>query len=609
MSRIKQYIATSGVFLVLLFSGCTDYLEHTPAAETSETNVFGTYVDFQAFQDQMYELIVDYLNFGLTSSFNLSDEVYRVDNFSGVARFAVGDYWYVWNANSISNFFGGSSNKGDNLWKSSWKGIRIANMCLENMDLLVQASSEEKELIKGQAYFFRAFFHWDMIRYWGGLPYVTQVFDPTDDMRLTQPGTNRRPTFQETVEMLVADLDSAAVYLPEDWDNTTPGGNISNASQSGMRGRATKGAAMALKAKALLYAASPLMNKETTGQAVYDIDLCKAAAEAAAGVIELANKGVYGLIPFDQYKTNFVTVNVQGQALWNKEWIWGKTRPWRVNRDAMWNTLGALHSNSRWNDKDDNMEAPTQNFVDLYEMASGLPIDDPESGYDPMNPWANRDPRFYQTILTDGTVWASNGTKIETHLNGLDYGNRGSHTGYMCQKYWVKNRNIKFDRNQAGYAILPPIMRLPDIYLVYAEAVNEAYGPNTAPVFDGGKTGITAVEAINIIRRRVGSAEFGQLADVNPKFTASKELFRERIRNERAIELCFEGHRFDDLRRWYVARELKYRRLEGLEFDKEHTYFNRVHLIDKVFEEKHYWLPLNRNDVTLYEGFNQNPGW
>ena len=419
----------------LLFFSCESYLDQAPGAETDESDVFTTYIDFQGYQDQVYNEIVDYFNFRVSTSPNNDDLNYR-EKDNQVYEFQIGNYWWIHKPDNPNDRFchlTGISNKGNGIWIASWKGIRIVNMCLEKFPLLADATKEEKELILGQAYFFRAFFHWEIIRHWGGVPYVDKVFAPSDDMRLVWEGTNRRPYFQEVVEKLVADYDSAAKYLPVNWDYTEIGKDVTTPSQSPLRGRATKGAALAFKAKALLWAASPLMNKEAKGTATYDIDLCKRAAEAANEVIEIADAGEYALLPWSRVSELFYTTN--GQSLLNEENIFSIAKPWRVNKDAMWNVIGSLHSNNRWNGKNDGLESPTQNMVDMFEMSNGLPIDNSGSGYNEEDPWVNRDPRMYISILLDGTVWATNGTKIETFKGGLDYGERGSRSGYLCRKF------------------------------------------------------------------------------------------------------------------------------------------------------------------------------
>jgi hypothetical protein len=158
------------------------------------------------------------------------------------------------------------------------------------------------------------------------------------------------------------------------------------------------------------------------------------------------------------------------------------------------------------------------------------------------------------------------------------------------------------------------------MYLNFAEAVNEVYGPTSAPSW---ADGLTAVEAVNIIRRRVKlptnedvtlptelmTYSNESLPDVRDIYLASKETFRERIRNERSVELAFEGHRFCDLRRWYVAHLPQHKVRYSASFDKAHTFYREDVLFEGPFEEKHYWFPFRKDDIYQYQGFTQNPGW
>ncbi|MCG8699381.1 MAG: RagB/SusD family nutrient uptake outer membrane protein, partial [Bacteroidales bacterium] len=296
---------------VFMLASCEDYLQPPTEAETTKSDAFTTYVDFQGFEDQLYGLLVDYINITMGSSPNTDDFNYSEDGY-GVYDFAIGNYWYIYNSpqnlNNRRNHWTGKSNKGKGIWLAAWQGIRIANMALENMELLVEATPEERELLLGQAYFFRAFYHWEIIRSWGGVPYVTKVFGSSDDMNLTWENTGRRPHFQEVIEPLVSDLDSAAKYLPVDWSKTAVGADVTSDTESQMHGRATKGAAYGIKAKALLFAASPLMNKEHKGTTTYDLDLCKRSAEAANEVIALVDEQqVYELLPWTEYNRLFYT--------------------------------------------------------------------------------------------------------------------------------------------------------------------------------------------------------------------------------------------------------------------------------------------------------------
>lgn len=584
------------IVLGLLFLGtwsCEEYLDKVEASDLTAEDVFGTYTHFQGFEDQMYQLIVPYNNFYNNTSYNYGDHV--IANASGMPSYQwdVGNYW-AWNSISRSVFVDGD----EGIWAGGWRGIRIANICIANIDYLKEATDEQRDLILGQAYFLRAYFHWEIIRAFGGMPYIDTVLQPADDMKFP------RPTYQEASAKVVKDLDRAAELLPADWDETETG----SARIGSNRGRATKGAALGLKAKALLYAASPLMNNESTGSGfVYNQELLEAAAEAAHEFLKLVDAGYYHLEPLETYTDNFYTLD--GTVVYGPEIIWSRVHLPNKNGFQGYKNqgIGRLFMGGRLGTVQ-NCEAPTENLIELFEMkATGLPIDDPASGYDPANPWQGRDTRFDEFILTDGTRWVKSLPEtdpqayMQLYNGGQDRGSQGSLSGYMVKKFWPYGVNA-IDQDWGLFWFRTPILRLTEIYLIYAEAVNEVYGPTTAPSFNG-ETGLTAVEAVNIIRNRV------EMPDTDSKFTADKLAFRERIRVERAVELCFEGQRWHDIRRWHIGHLPENKELYGNNFDADHTNFSKTWLMDRVFDEKHYWLPLPVDQVTLYKEYNQNPGW
>jgi hypothetical protein len=273
---------------------------------------------------------------------------------------------------------------------------------------------------------------------------------------------------------------------------------------------------------------------------------------------------------------------------------------------------------------------PTANYVNNYGMKNGLPITnatqaDAASGYDPQFPWRNRDPRFYNDIVYDGVkmVQGSLPANVDAkyryanlHTDGTSRDERvGSRTGYLLFKFTPITSN-KFDQ---GYSygqnlnIKVPYMRLADIYLMYAEAVTAGYGSATGkdPAYSK-----TAVDAINTIRDRAG------VGHVAAKFLGSPDEFMKEVRRERSVELSFEGHRFNDLRRWLQLIELPYTLKTAIEFDragpldaskdpKENRVVNLRErtILQRPFTEKHYWFPLKRADVNMYPEFKQNPGW
>ncbi len=252
--------------------------------------------------------------------------------------------------------------------------------------------------------------------------------------------------------------------------------------------------------------------------------------------------------------------------------------------------------------------SPSQNIVDLFETTNGLAIGD-DAEYNPQDPYVERDPRFYHSILFNRERWTS-GTDLylELYNGGRDRVSGDmkhySYTGYLARKFWGKNIDL-WSGKQA-----PPThsiyFRYADILLQYAEAANELGGPN---YMIPGAT-MTSVQALNKVRERV------KMPDVNNIYLTNKDTFRERIKNERAVELYLEGKRFFDLSRWGDAHKLKYKALYGVDFTKDDgkpTGYaisrTTVPVFTLTFEQKHYKWPIPTDDATMFVEFKQNPGW
>ena len=241
-------------------------------------------------------------------------------------------------------------------------------------------------------------------------------------------------------------------------------------------------------------------------------------------------------------------------------------------------------------------------------MANGLPLEDPLSGYDPNDPWSNREPRFYKDIIIDGdqlVADAASGIDQYAQLfnSGRDrVGSQGSQTGYFYKKFSPIGCN-QWDRGYDNFQAYVPFMRLADVYLMYAEAVLQGYGTPSSSVSGS----ITAEKAVNIIRNRA------QLPDLGSSYTATKDIFMEAIIRERAVEFAFEGQRFNDLRRWNLSGETKYREKTAIDFDrgsdgKPTNIVERV-VVTRAFDKKNNWLPIQTKFTQLYKDFPQNPGW
>jgi len=576
------------VGIILSLQSCEDYLEKTPESDITEEEIFSTYESFQGFVDVMYGLLVDFNSHALTTGSENGDHTIAFQGWASARKYATGNYWEFldrMHSNYWTTEDGVSLESGSGIWIDGYKGIRIANIALKNLEML-NATQEQINLIKGQAHFFRAYFHWEIIVRWGGIPYVDFVISASDDMNLA------RLNFQETAEKVIADMDIAAGLLPDDWDQTLVGG----ARLGFNTGRATKGAALATKAKALLYCGSPLMVADAGGGYVYDQNYMERAAAAAWEVIKLADAGVYKLLPFDQIQRNFATMD--GTIVWSDEWVWGKLRTSSGSGEQL-NRHGRLYTPGRFGGND-IVETAVQNLVDAFDMKdTGLPYDDPASNYEETEPWSNRDPRFREFILVDGDLAGfAPTTKLTLFEGGADKGNVGILSSYIVRKYWPRGAN-SIDQLWGQYSYATPHIRLADVYLMYAEAVNEAFGPfGSAP----GAT-LTAAEAVNIVRAR------SQMPPVHSKFTGNKDEFRKRIWNERSVELCFEGARWNDTRRWYVAHLPEYKVQYDLVFDEGHTTFRREVRFNRTFEQRHYWMPFPRSQTLMYPEWPQNPGW
>jgi hypothetical protein len=604
MNTIIKNILTVAIFAALSAS-CTDYLDKAPESNITEKEVFGNFNSFQGWVEEMYVCMANYhqnLSGNYFHTFNMTDMMTSVPLW-----WDDGNYWtqrFLYNPYANLTPDGGVMSKF--VWPLAWYAIRKANLGLENIDLL-QGTQEEKDLIKGQCLYFRAFYHLELMQFWGGLPYIDKPLSVSEAIALP------RLTYAETAARAAEDFEAAARLLLENWAKT----NTLVASTDAVR--VTKIHALAYKGKDLLYAASPMMNESSTGVNAYDAELCRQAAEAFAEVIEICEQpgSKYHLVEnFEDWPSILAVISA------NMVQRPGNTEV--IQNQQVYESYFHIYTTSRacnpvqWGFGNDKVEAPTHNYVKYYHMANGLPTDDPESGYDPNLPWANREPRFYNDIVYDGARMLANGVGHEdlefarldnrgVLRNGVG-GIAGSVTGYLYKKFNPITCNW-YDGNVGNFQAYEPRLRLADVYLMYAEAVFYGYGENAEAKAPNGK--YTAHEAIERIRSRA------QLPPLPAKYYASGNTplynFMETLIRERAVELAFEGFRWFDLRRWNLAGELKYRQKTGLQFDVDASgkpYNVREELLGtRVYEKKHNWVPFQPQFTRIHEGFPQNPGW
>ena len=641
---LKLFCALS---LTCGFASCTDYLDKTPDSTVNADEAFKNFTNFQGFVEEVYNCIPNKESNFWCCSFNWGeDEILNtgLGDSHETAHFDLGDYryWYsdpqsFLHSNGLSST---STDKFSHSLEHAWYCIRKCNLGLENLEKMTNCTQEEKNIIKGQLLFFRAWWHEELMEFYGGMPYVDTVLDGSQ--ALTLP----RLSFQECATKCAEDFRAAADLLPNNWDKTTIGKKTLGKNDL----RITKVCALGYLGKVLLWAASPLNNlgakvgASKNGDTYrYNVEFAAKAADALAEAISQVNSGstpyalaeykyenIYDHVASEDSKTNFSDIfRTTGkgwkqpgstEAILRAPYIgangsnWNFTKNWGIKINEIVQHDALIHQ-------------PTANYVNYYGMANGLPLDDPESGFDPTHPFKGRDPRFYHDIVFDGFQYINTTigkddpdyqfkyVQMYTGSNLRSSSSQGCRTGYYCQKL-VPHQANKYDGMYNWGGALQcdlPYMRLADIYLMYAEAGAAVQGAN----YKSNKCNLTAVDAINVLRDRV---EAGHVAD---KYAANQQKFMDEVRRERAVELAFEGFRWNDLQRWLLLTEYPYniktsqefRRVGNYDFtkkdprDAEVTGWSEKTILTRDFSEKHYLLPLKQSDVYLYPEFGQNPGW
>lgn len=499
-----------------------------------------------------------------------------------------------------------------NPWKKNYEGLRKANLFIENIDKVPLDqfyTAQNRERQKAEAIFLRAFFHFLLIRVYGPVPITDSSMTMATDFK-----TIRRQPVEKVVSFIVSECDKAAAILPPRITENTE------------YGRPVRSAALALKARVLLYMASPLWNgnpdyanfKDNEGNRLfpdYDASRWQAAATAAKACIDQTEAAGYGLYyspgnnPIKNYQELFYVNN-------NREVFF-------AFNDGFYDAFDVYCEPRSLNGF--TLHAPTQDQVDQYEMANGLrpitgyngdhsPIINPLSGYTETgfspaagpenlyvagtsNMYVNREPRFYASIHFSGAIWKTRTSGLEFWFKGADGkggagGGSYTYTGYLLKKMADPNF-VYAPRRQTQRTWI--YFRLGEQYLNYAEALNEAQGP-VADVY----------KYVNLIRARSGLPGLpGGLG---------KEEMRERIRHERRIELAFETHRYFDCHRWKISETVDNGNIYGLnifvgESKTDASFFVRKPVERRIFEKRHYLWPMLKSETDKNPDLVQNPGW
>jgi hypothetical protein len=479
---------------------------------------------------------------------------------------------YTKTASSVKYFNEGTWNQyynPDDVYTGCYKGIRAANFFLDystnykaqlyhNRDTLsdggndYRRSVENVAWLRAEAHVLRAYFYFELIKRYGGVPLVKDVISLDNNSDLP------RASFDEVVGYAVSEID----YVLDSLQQAT----WKSSSYSGYDGRFAKGSAMALKSRILLYAASPLHNPAN------ERTKWQKAATAAYDVIQL---GQYFLAT--DYRTLFLETN----SVLDNEVILSY-RSGSTNSPEKSNyPIGTPGGNSG--------VTPSQNLVSAYEY-KGAP--------DPANPYANRDPRLNYSIVVNNSTW--NGRTMKIYADSIDDPAKAntSRTGYYLKKFLLENMNLTQGETRIHNWIM---FRYAEILLNYAEAMNEAYGPD-----DNNGYSMTAREAVNAVRSRTSV----QMPAVE---ASDYTQMKEKIKHERRIELAFEGHRFWDLLRWKDAETYLNQSLKGIHVTKTGDAFSYGEFTteQRIFDaSKMYLYPIPNTEIVKSNGILiQNPNW
>lgn len=484
---------------------------------------------------------------------------------------------HVWSTSNVKRYYDGSwsaINTIDNVWGTYYEAIRAANkflaeFSLENLERFQDNADYEEEMQMASYYpyevrFLRAFYYFELIKRYKDVPLVKTVLTQDEVNSLTQT------PFSEVADFIVTECDEIKDELPVSYAGL-PGAET---------GRATRGAAMALKARVLLYAASPLFNEGENVDAKYE-----AAARAAWDLIKASTEdGWYSIVKDEVFWGNGNT------ALESKQLIF-ECRGGNSNSYESKNfPVGYEGGNTG--------TCPSQNLVDAFECSDGTEFDWSEAGR-AASPYTDRDPRLSETVLYNGSTWKSQ--TIEVFEGGR---NGAPQSGATLTGYYLKKTVDESISLVTGSATTKPhhyiLFRYAEVLLNYAEAMLE-WKKN--PDYKDSDFTMSPVEAINEVRKRTGA--------INLEAGMSEEDFREKCRNERRVELAFEDHRFWDIRRWKIGPETTdiYGVEVSIDSNTGQTTYNRVLVQERRWEDKMYLYPIPQSERLKNNNLGQNPGW
>jgi hypothetical protein len=609
-----KIILSTIALLVMLLNSCeklefgNDFLEKDDSgADVNKDTIFNSYLYANryltsAYSSLPYGLPTTQTDKGFKMAIDVLESLTDLNHTYSLTWGTVNKNYYNIGYNSTTESVAQFTTKYPFSGRGNWAAIRTCWNIIENADRIpaegtsAEAINKMKENIKkmkAEAKMIIAVHYCDMYRHYGGLPWVDRTYTASEVPQI------QRSTSLETLNKIVALIEEAAADLP--WA-------IADKNDDG---RFTKAAALGLKARILLFGASPLFNngsayldgeassKFYTWHGGYYANLWNRAADASKELLDEAEANGYKLVSTGNFRKDFQDAYYKrgnGEVLISTRVRYGGLDFW--NAAYIWNAAASEYG----------VACPTKEYVDMFPMANGMKTTDSGSGFDPNYPYSNRDPRLYETVLVNGdpqfqgrTVELyEDGTGANPKTNGREtsFGSPLTRTGFKVRKFLL-DTDRNFASNTRNLPVHWPYLRLAEIYLTYAEALNEA---NDGPTPE-------AYEAVNIVRNRVG------LDNLKPGL--SKDAFTEAIIIERALEFGYEEIRWYDI----IRRKMDYvftNRLHG-------QYTTATNAAKTTFTYKTGELPLRKwsenfspkwylsafpaTEVNKGYGLIQNPGW
>lgn len=530
------------IVLLLLFTGvmssCSDFLDQYPKEELSDANYWKTSTDAEMAVSHIYNIL---------PTWNQDNDI-NSDNATMGIKWAAG------------NQAKGIYDPADYGWSSEYSYIRECNLVLQKTPEIDMDETTRNEIM-GQAYFFRAYIYFSLIRDFGNVPYVDKPLTLDDLHDIAQ--TPREDIYKKVMD----DFDKAIAGLPDTWDadNTA---------------RVTKGAARAMKARAALY-----------------YNDWQVAADEAKKVID---SGLYEL--YDKDNTGNYKKLFWEEADGCKEDILYVqfNAPTKTNYLIGWECFPT----KGWGGMN-----PTQSLVDAFEDKDGAPISKSKI-YDPLKPFENRDPRLEVNILHDGETMYGVTIKVaplaSSGNTGIGQHGDATETGYYGQK-WL---DPSIDPESTGWDMGKDavVIRYAEVLLTYAEAMNELQ-PLSAEAFN----------AVNQVRRRVGMPDLQNTDPSKPTYCGTQDELRQRLINEWRVEFALEGRRPWDIRHFGIAKKVLNEPFLGLKYtlykdesgnDACKLYEGEnIQLAGSKYVDANYILPIPQTEIDLNKNLKQNPGY